>query len=410
MKHTHRHAEHPAPVEKPFFSPGMKLLTGIMLAGLSVGMYRMLSGLDAVTNLNNQYPLGLWIGVDVATGVALAAGGFTSSALVYVFRREHFHVLIRPALLTALLGYTFVGIGLMFDLGRWYNIWHPAIPAMWQGNSVLFEVGMCVMIYLTVLYIEFAPIVCERFAGRVSLPGPLSRFSDHLDIVLRFGDFILSKIMFVFVIAGIVLSCLHQSSLGTLMLIAPYKMHPLYQSGLGPLFFLTSAIAAGFAMIICESMISSKVFGKDAEMHVLTPLARIVPWLMGLYIVLKIGDILVRGTYVFLFELSAPVIMFWIEFGLLTVVPWAMFMSGDVRRSAGSLFAAAFMYVCAILLNRCTVFFVAYEPLYAQNAYVPALGEFAVTIGLICALVFVYRGVVTLFPVLPRAESQHEGC
>jgi Ni/Fe-hydrogenase subunit HybB-like protein len=410
MKHAAHSHEEPAPVRKPFFSPGMKLLTGIMLAGLSVGMYRMLKGLDAVTHLNDQYPLGLWIGVDVATGVALAAGGFTSSALVYVFRRDHFHVLIRPALLTALLGYTFVGIGLMFDLGRWYNIWHPAVPIMWQGNSVLFEVGMCVMIYLTVLYIEFGPIVCERFIGRVDLPGPLSRFNDYIDIALRFGDFILNRCMFIFIIAGIVLSCLHQSSLGTLMLIAPYKMHPLYQSSFGPLFFLTSAIAAGFAMIICESIISSKVFGEDPEMHVLSPLARIVPWLMGVYIFLKLGDMLVRGTYVFLFENSSPVIMFWIEFGLLTVVPWILFMSADIRRSAGALFAAAFMYVCGILFNRCTVFFIAYEPLYAQKAYVPALGEFAVTIGLICALVFVYRGVVTLFPVLPQTTGHNEGC
>ncbi len=145
---------------------------------------------------------GLWIGVDVATGVALAAGGFTSSALVYIFNREHFHAVIRPALLTALLGYTFVGIGLMFDLGRWYNIWHPAVPFMWQGNSVLFEVGMCVMIYLTVLYIEFVPVVCERFIGRVNLPGMLGRFNDSVDMALRFADHILGRIMFLFIIAG----------------------------------------------------------------------------------------------------------------------------------------------------------------------------------------------------------------
>ena len=135
-----------------------------------------------------------------------------------------------------MLGYTFVGIGLMFDLGRWYNIWHPAMPFMWQGNSVLFEVGICVMIYLTVLYLEFAPIVCERFIGRVNLPGKLARFNDFIDIVLRFADHILGKIMFIFIIAGIVLSCAHQSSLGTLLVIAPYKLHPLYSSVLGPLF------------------------------------------------------------------------------------------------------------------------------------------------------------------------------
>ncbi|MFC1592225.1 NrfD/PsrC family molybdoenzyme membrane anchor subunit [Thermodesulfobacteriota bacterium] len=399
------HDERCEPVAKPFFTKGMLVLIGIMVAGLGVGLYRMLFSLASVTNLNDQYPLGLWIGVDVATGVALAAGGFTSGALVYVFQREHFHAIIRPALLTALLGYTFVGVGLEFDLGRWYNIWHPAIPFMWQGNSVLFEVGMCVMIYLNVLYLEFAPVVCERFIGRVNLPGRLARLNDPVDMLLRYADHILGKIMFVFIIAGIVLSCCHQSSLGTLLVIAPYKVHPLYSSQLGPLFFLTSAFAVGITMVVFESMIASRVFGRKPEMHVLTPVSKIIPWLLGIYISVKLGDMLWRGTYSFLFDCSAPVLMFWLEFGLLTVVPFFMLMSADIRRSPRGLFIAAAMYVVGICLNRCTVFMIAYEPLYAEKAYVPALGEFALTIGLICTIVFVYRVFVTLLPVLPAPEE-----
>jgi len=399
--------EHAAPVQNRFFTAGMKLLTAIMLGGLAFGLYRMVFGLRAVTNLNDQYPLGLWIGVDVATGVALAAGGFTSGALVYVFNRENFHAVIRPALLTALLGYTFVGIGLMFDLGRWYNIWHPAVPSMWQGNSVLFEVGMCVMIYLNVLYLEFFPIVCERFMGRVNLPGRLARFNDAVDMLLRFADHILGKIMFLFIIAGVVLSCLHQSSLGTLMVIAPYKMHPLYRSQLGPLFFLTSAFAVGLTMIIFESMIAGRSLKRKPEMHILTPLAKIIPYLLGIYIFVKLGDMVMRKSYLYLFQDHPAVIMFWIEFGLLTVVPFFMFMSSDIRRSPRGLFIAAAMYVVGILLNRSTVFFIAYEPLYATKAYIPAIGEFALTTGLILTIVFVYRALVTLLPVLPAPEKEH---
>ncbi len=149
--------ENAAPVDTPFFTRGVMLLSAVMVTGIGFGLYRMLFSLAAVTNLNDQYPLGLWIGIDVASGVALAAGGFTTGALVYIFNREHFHAIIRPALLTAMFGYTFVAIGLLFDLGRWYNVWHPVVPFMWQGNSVLFEVGICVMIYLNVLYIEFVP-------------------------------------------------------------------------------------------------------------------------------------------------------------------------------------------------------------------------------------------------------------
>ncbi len=394
-----------APVEKKFFTPGMKILTAVMVTGLGFGLYRMIFGLASVTNLNNQYALGLWIGADVATGVALAAGGFTTGALVYIFNREHFHAILRPALLTALLGYTFVGIGLEFDLGKWYNIWHPAIPFMWQGNSVLFEVGMCVMVYLNVLYIEFMPVVCERFIGRVNLPGMLSCLNNPVDILLRFLDHILGKIMFIFIIAGVVLSCLHQSSLGTLMVIAPYKLHPLYWSLLSPAFFLSSAIGVGLPMVIFESMLACRAFGRKPEMRVLTPLARIIPFLIGVYIFLKIGDMIFRGTYVYLFESSVPAIMFWIEFGFLTVVPFFMFMSSDIRRSPRGLFIAATMYIIGIFLNRSTVFFIAFKPVYAEKAYIPAMGEFALTIGLIAAIIFVYRVFVTILPVLPAQEE-----
>jgi len=400
------HDEKAAPVGKKFFTPGMMVVVAVMVTGLGVGMYRMLFGLASTTHLNDQFALGLWIGVDVATGVALAAGGFTTGALVYIFDREHFHAIIRPALLTAMLGYTFVGVGLMFDLGKWYNIWHPAVPFMWQGNSVLFEVGMCVMVYLNVLYIEFVPIVCERFIGRVNLPGKLGRLNYPLDMLLRFADHILGKIMFIFIIAGVVLSCLHQSSLGTLMVIAPYKLHPLYWSLLSPVFFLASAIAVGFPMVVFESMIACRSFGRKPEMHILTPLARYTPWLLGFYICLKIGDMLFRGTYVYLFEYSAASIIFWIEFGLLTVVPFFMFMSRDIRRSPRGLFVAAAMYIVGVCLNRCAVFFIAFDPVYAEKAYIPAIGEFALTIGLVATIVFIYRVFVTLLPVLPAPEHE----
>jgi Ni/Fe-hydrogenase subunit HybB-like protein len=159
-------------------------------------------------------------------------------------------------------------------------------------------------------------------------------------------------------------------------------------------------------MIIFESMIASRAFDRKPEMHVLTPLAKIIPYLLGIYIAIKLGDMFSRGTYVYLFEGSAPVIMFWIEFGLLTVVPFFMFMSSDVRRSPRGLFVAASMYVVGILLNRSTVFFIAYEPLYAVKAYIPAISEFALTVGLICTIMFIYRAFVTILPVLPAHKEE----
>ncbi len=399
-------SSHAAPVEKKFFTTGMKIVTALMVVGLGTGMVRMFMGIGSITNLDDQYPWGLWIGVDVATGVALAAGGFTTGALVYIFHRELFHDIIRPALLTALLGYTFVAIGLAFDLGRWYNIWHPTIPSMWQGNSVLFEVGICVTIYLNVLYIEFAPIVLERFIGKVKLPGGLSKFNELINSLLRTVNYILGKVMFLFIIAGVVLSCLHQSSLGTLMVITPYKMHPLYWSQLSPLLFLSSAIAVGFPMVIFESIISGKSFGRKPETHILGPLSRMVPWLIGVYVALKIGDMIYRQSYVYLFDGSLTALMFWIEFGVLTLIPFFLFMSKDIRNSSRALFIASTMYILGILVNRSTVFFIAFKPYYAEKAYIPAMGELALTIGLVCSIIFIYRLAVTFLPVLPKEHAE----
>jgi len=262
-----------------------------------------------------------------------------------------------------------------------------------------------VMIYLTVLYIEFAPLVSERFMGKVNLPGFLSRANATVDIFLRLLDFILGKIMFIFVIAGIVLSCLHQSSLGTMMVIAPYKIHPLYNSSLGPLFFLSSAMAVGLTMVVWESMIASKSLGRKPEMHLLTPLAKIIPYLLGIYIFLKIGDMIHRESYLYLFDWSGPTLMFWLEFGVLTVIPFFLLMSADVRKSPSSLLTTAMMVVAAIVLNRCTIFFIAYQPQFAEESYIPAISEFALSIGLVCTIIFVYRLVITLLPVLPAVEE-----
>src|SRR5690606_9720406 len=234
----------PAPVKHRFFTPGVIGLIVIAVNGLIFLMGRFFFGLGAVTYLDNQYPWGLWIGVDVAVGVALAAGGFTTAALGHIMHREEYHAVVRPALLTAMLGYTFVAFGVFVDIGRWYFIWHPLI--MWNGNSALFEVGICVMIYLTVLYIEFLPVVTERFMGKVNLKGFLSFLNKPIEKLLFILDKGLSKTIFIFIILGVVLSTLHQSSLGTLMVIAGEKMHPLWQTPVLPLLFLLSAIAVGF--------------------------------------------------------------------------------------------------------------------------------------------------------------------
>ncbi|MBP9120483.1 MAG: Ni/Fe-hydrogenase cytochrome b subunit [Ignavibacterium sp.] len=394
----------PVPIKHKFFTPGVIALIIIALNGLVFLMGRFFFGIGAVTNLNNQYPWGLWIGVDVAAGVALAAGGFTTAALGHIMHKDEYHAIIRPALLTAMLGYTFVAMGVFVDIGRWYFIWHPLV--MWNGNSALFEVGICVMIYLTVLYIEFLPVVTERFIGKVNLPGFLSGLNKIIDKILRLLDRGLSKTMFVFIIAGVVLSSLHQSSLGTLMVIAGPKMHPLWQTPVLPLLFLLSAVAVGFPMVIFESLIASRSLGLKPEMHILSKLGSMIAPLLGIYLAAKIGDMFIRETFVYLGEFNTASIMFTIEMLFGVIIPLRMFLSAKVLKSPPLLFIASALVVFGVLLNRINNFVVAYTPPYSTESYFPSFGEISVTVGFVAMLVLAYRFIVLNFPVISLPGKQ----
>ncbi|RKX21411.1 MAG: Ni/Fe-hydrogenase cytochrome b subunit [Candidatus Zixiibacteriota bacterium] len=392
--------EHPEQMKVKYFSFGTKIVALIAALGLATYFYRFFVGLEAVTNLDNQYPWGIWIAIDVASGVALAAGGFTTAALAEIFHKEKYHSVIRPALLTAMLGYTFVAIGLMADLGRFYNIWHPMMPNMWQGNSVLFEVGICVMIYLTVLYIEFLPIVIERFKNKVNLPGLLAALNKPIDLLLTIAEKTLGRITFVFIIAGVVLSCLHQSSLGTLMVIAPTKMHPLWYTPWSPLLFLLSAISVGFPMVIFESILASRSFKIKPEKKVLSSIAKYTPIILFVYFIIKILDLIYRDALHYIWEGSLSSYSFSVEMLIGVIIPAIMLQNSKIRNTIGGLFTAASMVIFGVALNRINVFLVAYNPLFETEVYFPSIYEIAVTIGLISTLVLVYRFLVIVFPVI----------
>ena len=394
----------PTPIKKKFITPGVIVLLILALNAMVFLAIRFFFGIGSMTNLDNQHPWGIWIAIDVACGVALAAGGFTSAALGHIIHKEEFKVILRPALITAMLGYTFVAIGVFVDLCRYYFIWHPLI--FWNGTSPLFEVGLCVMIYATVLYIEFLPIVTERFIGHVNLKGRLSFLNVPLDAILRFLDRGLSKTMFVFIIAGVVLSTLHQSSLGTLMVIAGPKMHPLWQTPVLPLLFLISAIAVGFPMIIFESLLASRSLGLKPEMKVLSNLGRMVGPLLVIYLAIKIIDMAIRGTYVYLTEINTASVMFMLEVVLGVIIPLRMFFSEKVLNSRLLLFIAASLVVFGVFLNRINNFLVAYTPPYALNKYFPSIGEISVTIGFIAILVLLYRVIVMFFPVISIPDKK----
>jgi Ni/Fe-hydrogenase subunit HybB-like protein len=396
----------PAPVKTKYFTPIVILLILIAINGLVFLLGRFLFGIGSVTNLNNQYPWGIWIGLDVAAGVALAAGGFTTAALGHIMHRDKYETVIRPALLTAMLGYTFVALGVFVDIGRWYYIWHPLI--MWNGNSALFEVGICVMFYLTVLYIEFLPIVTERFKSKVDLPGFLSKLNKPIDKLLHVLDRGLDKTMFIFIIAGVVLSCLHQSSLGTLMVVSGPKMHPLWQTPVLPLLFLLSAFSVGFPMVIMESLIASKSFGLKPEIDVLSSLSRFIAPLLGIYLIGKLSDMFIRQTFVYLTEINTVSILFAIELVIGVIVPLRMFLSKAVRESRNGLLIASLLVIFGVLMNRFNNFVTAYNPPYAIEKYIPSIGEISVTLGFVALEILLYRIFVKIFPIISLPKNKVE--
>ena len=360
----------------------------VFLALLAAGFYatvvRFAQGLGQSTNLNDQFPWGIWVGFDVLCGVMLAAGGFTLTAAVHIFNIKRLHPIVRPTVLTAFLGYLLVSVALMFDLGRPYRIWHPLI--MRNPHSVMFEVAYCVMLYTTVLSLEFAPIVLERF----NLQRPLK---------------IIRAVLIPTVILGVILSTLHQSSLGTLYLIMPEKLHPFWYSPLLPAFFFISAIAVGLAMTIFESSMSSRHFGRQLELPILKELGRVLVVVLCVYGTLRFEDLLHRGILKLTLVPSYEMYLFWLEISLSLVLPLLLLSQRKVRSTAGGLYVAAVLVVLGFITNRLNVSITGLES-SAGLHYVPKWTEVAVT-GAIIAVGFALFGLaVKYLPIFP-AEEQH---
>ncbi len=339
-----------------------KLIAAILiLTGAFSTIIRFYRGLGASTHLSDQFPWGLWIGFDVLCGVGLAAGGFTLAAIVYIFNIKKFEPIIRPTILTAFLGYLLVIVGLMFDLGRPLQIWHAII--MWNPRSVMFEVAWCVMLYTTVLALEFAPVVLERFKMTRTIA-------------------ILRKITIPVIILGVLLSTLHQSSLGSLYLIVPYKLYALWYSPLLPVFFWVSAIAVGCAMVIFESFLSARAFNRGLEMHLLSDVARISVVMLGVYLMLKFMDLYNRHQLGLLFVNRNETYFYWIEMIVGVIAPMILLSSMRVRRSPAGLFSGAVMIVLGFILNRMNITITGFES-YAGRRYFPSWMELSVTIAIV---------------------------
>jgi Ni/Fe-hydrogenase subunit HybB-like protein len=348
----------------------------ILAAGAVATWIRFTRGLGAATNLSDAFPWGLWIGFDLLCGVGLAAGGFTMAATVHLFNIRRMKPVARPAILTAFLGYLLVVVALLFDLGQPWRIWHPII--MWNPHSVMFEVGWCVILYSTVLALEFSPMVFERLRWNWALRA-------------------LRTVMVPLVVLGVILSFLHQSSLGSLYLIVPNKLHPLWYTPSLPLLFLLSAIMVGCAMVIFESFMSRRAFGHKLELSVLSDLGRVALVVGIVYGLLRVLDIRDRGAFASLHLDQAEGRMFLLEMALL-VLPILVLLRPKWRGSERGLFLSATLIVLWFVLNRLNVSVTGLTRSMGVD-YFPSWMEIAVTMSVVAVGFFLFRLAVKNLPV-----------
>ena len=378
------HAHAPRPLGGSTFTP-FTLLLGVLAAIAGVILvYRFINGLGAVTNLNDGYPWGIWIAYDVVVGSAFACGGYAMALLVYIFNKGQYHPLVRPALLASLFGYTLAGVSVIFDLGRWWNFWHIFWPGYAQVNSVMFEVAVCISAYIVVMWIEFSPAFLEKWGMK--------------DVKQK-----LNKLLFFFIALGVLLPSMHQSSLGSLLVIFGQQIHPLWQSGmLLPVTYLLTAILLGFAVVIFEATLSSTGFKRQLETDVLAPLAKVMYLTLAAYVVLRVAEVLIRGALGTAFAATWQAFWFWVEMACF-IVPLATLASASARRSASKLFVGAVLLMLGGFLLRINGFLVGYMTGEGWN-YFPSLAELMVTVGIIAFEILAYIYIVRNYPVLPAAQ------
>jgi len=380
--------------KKRSFPVGTSILSVLVILGLVTVIIRYLNGLGAISNLSDGRAWGLWISFDLYCGVALAAGGFTLAGAVYIFNLKKYHPVVRPAILTAFLGYTLVILALLVDLGQPWYIWHAII--YWNIHSPLFEVAVCVMAYTTVLALEFSPAVFEGLS-KSNFP-VIRRFNWH--VPMR----IIRAIQIPLVIAGVVLSTLHQSSLGSMLLMMPETLHALWYTPILPILFLISAVAVGPAMVIFESTLSTRAFGHKLDLDVLSGLARAIPYILGLYLLLKVIDLMAVGEIGLIFLAYPQNLLWWGEIIVGVILPIILFSMPGVRQNRNAVFWSSVLVIIGLVLNRFNVSMLALG-MRPGTIYFPHWMELAISVGLVADALLVILLAHRLLPIVSHGEA-----
>ncbi len=382
------------PKKRSMFGPFNIIAGIIILVGLYLTFKRFTGGLGAVSNLNDNTAWGIWIGFDLLTGVALAAGGYVTAAAVYIFGKKEYHSAVRPAVLTGFLGYAMVVLALLYDVGRPWRLPYPFFVS--QGvTSIMFEVGACVMLYLTVLFIEFSPAAMEWLGMK-----KVRKVAVGLTMLLT--------------VLGVVLSTLHQSSLGALFLIAPSKLHPLWYSPYLPVFFFVSSIAAGLSMVIVESTLAHRNFHDlmdkphNRERDKITlGFGRAASLVLAGYSSIKIFGIAADNNWHYL--LTDYGLWFLVELLGFVMLPSFLFAMGVREKNLKLIRFTAFLTVIGIMLNRLNVGLIAFNyHLPEGTGYTPHWMEIGITLFVITVGLVIYRFVVTRMPIFYEHPEYRE--
>jgi len=365
------------------------VLLAITAVGVVLAVVRYAGGIGSVANINNAYPWGWWVGFGIMTMIALGGVGFTITLLVEILGRHRYHVLLRPAVLMGLLCYASAIVMLMVELGRPWKVW--MILVSWAPSAALYEVGWCAFLYLNVLVLEFAQVPLEELGWGRALK-------------------VLRVIYIPIMLLGVTLSHLHQSSLGTLLTLIPHKINALWWSDQLPLIFLFSAMMAGPAMAILEHLAAARWLGFPPNMDMLAGLARIEAWLVGLLLVFRIGDLVVRGAVDAALSGTSFAASFWVEIGFGLLLPLVLLMMPEVRESRAGLATACSLVVAGVLLHRLNVAVFGLRVRHWET-YVPSLGEIGITLGIAAGAVFVFGVLARILPIheeLPPTSSAPE--
>jgi len=373
------------PLGGRLITPTTVALAILVIIGAYFIVQRYMHGLGAVTNLNQGYPWGLWIAVDIVIGTAFGCGGFAIALLVYIFNKNEYHPLIRPALLGGLFGYTLAGVAVVIDLGRYWQVYNILLPWYAQPNSVMFEVALCVAAYVVVLWIEFAPAFLERF-GLTDLRKKLQ------------------NVMFVIVGLGVLLPTMHQSSLGTMLLVMGSQLSPLWYTTWLPLLYLMTALAMGYGVVMFEATVVSNSFGLPSEQPLLSKLSVVVGWLLAAFLVVRFVDLAIGDAMSDAYKGDLIAWLFWIE-NLLFAGAMAVLLTPAGRASQRACFLAAVAILVAGSLYRFDSYLVAYSP--PQNyTYFPSVPELMVTIGIVSLEILLYLVFIKTLPVLQSAHGR----